>query len=70
MLSMYLYISDIDWVNNSGYIKDKNYYTQMFLEKYKHVRKKERSYFFTNHIEIYSDNSDDSDEKVQIKRNI
>ena len=41
----------------------------MFLEKYKHVRKKERSYFFTNHIEIYSDNSDDSDEKVQIKRN-
>ena len=46
------------------YIKDKNYYPQVFLEKYKHVFRKKRSYFVTDDIEIYSD---DSDEKTQMK---
>ena len=43
------------------YIKDKNYYPQVFLEKYKHVFRKKRSYFVTDDIEIYSD------EKTQMK---
>ena len=55
---------------DSVYIKDKNYYPQVCLEKYKHVvRKKERSYFITDDIETYSDDyddSDDSDEKTQM----
>ena len=43
------------------YIKDKNYYPQVFLEKHKHVFRKKRSYFVTDDIEIYSD------EKTQMK---
>ena len=50
---------------DSVYIKYKNYYPQVFLERYKHVvKKKEQSYFFTENKEIYSD---DSDEETQMK---
>ena len=55
---------------DSVYIKDKSYYPQVFLEKYKHVRRKKMSYFITDDREIYSDDSDDSDdsnEKTQMK---
>ena len=48
---------------DSVYIKDKNYYPQVFLEKYEHVvRKKKRSYFITDNIEINFDDSDNSDD--------
>ena len=53
---------------DSVYIKDKKYYSQVFLKKYKHVVRKKRSYFITDGIEIYSDDSNDSDEKTQMKR--
>ena len=47
-----IYISVI--VIDSVYIKDKNYYPQVFLEKYKHVlRRKKTSYSVTDDIEIY-----------------
>ena len=46
---------------DSVYIKDKNYYLQVFLEKYKHVVRKKKSYFVT-------DDSDDSDEKNKMKK--
>ena len=49
----------------SVYIKDKNYYSQVFLEKYKYVREKKMSNFITDNIEI---NSDDSDEKTRMKK--
>ena len=56
----------------SVYIKNKNYYSQVCLEKYKHVvRKKKRSYFITDDIDIYSvdsDDSDHSDEKSEMKK--
>ena len=43
---------------DSVYIKDKKYYGQVFLEKYKHfVRKKGHIFFYL----------DDSDEKTQMK---
>ena len=47
---------------DSIYIKDKNYTPHMFLEKYRHIVKK-RSHFITEGIQIYSDDSDDSDDK-------
>ena len=61
---------------DSVYIKDKNYYPQEFLEKYKYVvRETKMANFITDNIEIYSDeeNSDDSeeensDEKIKIKK--
>ena len=57
---------------DSVYIKDKNSYPQVFLEKYEHVvRKKKRSYLITDDMEIYSDgsdDSDDSDEKTEMKK--
>ena len=47
-----IYISVI--VIDSVYIKDENYYPQVFLEKYKHVlRRKKMSYSVTDDIEIY-----------------
>ena len=47
-----IYISVI--VIDSVYIKDKNYYPQVFLEKYKHVlRRNKTSYSVTDDIEIY-----------------
>ena len=49
---------------NSVYIKNKNYYHQVFLEKYELLLEKKRSYFLTDNIEVYSD---DSDEKTQMK---
>ena len=50
----------------SVYIKDKNYYPQVFLEKCENVaREKKTSNFITDDIEIYSD---DSDEKIQMKK--
>ena len=58
-----IYISVILIV--SVYIKDKNYYSQVFLEKYKYVREKKMSNFITDNIEI---NSDDSDEKTRMKK--
>ena len=55
-------------LTDSVYMKDKNYYPQVFLEKYKPVvRKKKRSYFITDYIKIYSDDYDDSDGKTQMK---
>ena len=64
--SQCIYLSVI--LVDSVYIKDKSYHPQVFLEKYKHVvRRKKRSYFITDDIEIYSDDSDNSDEKTQIK---
>ena len=56
---------------DSVYIKDKNYYPQAFLEKYRHVVEKKRSYFITDDIDIHSDNSDDSDnsdQKTEMKK--
>ena len=45
-------------------MKDKNYYTQVFLEKYKYVfREKKFSNFIIDDIEVYSDDSGDSDEE-------
>ena len=41
---MHLYIRSVILID-SVYIKDKNYYPQMFPEKSKHVVKKKRSYF-------------------------
>ena len=50
-------------------MKDKNYYCQVLLEKYKHVvRAKKMSNFITGNVEIYSDDSDDFDEKTEIKK--
>ena len=52
----------------SVYIKDKNYYPQVFLEKCENVaREKKTSNFITDDIEIYSD---DSDEKIQMKKKV
>ena len=49
---------------DSVYVNGKNYYAQVFLEKYKHVvRKKKMPHFITNDTEIYFDYSDDCDEK-------
>ena len=72
--SQCIYISVI--LIDSVYIKDKNYYPQEFLEKYKYVvREAKMANFITDNIEIYSDeeNSDDSeeensDEKIKIKK--
>ena len=50
---------------DSVYIKDKNYYPQVFLGKYKHVIRKKRSYFITYDIKSYFD---DSDEKTEMKK--
>ena len=48
----------------SVYIKDKNYYPQAFLEKYKYVvTEKKMPDFITDDVEIYSDDSDDSEMK-------
>ena len=53
----------------SVYIKDKNYYLQVFLEKYDYVvREKKMSNFISDNIEIYSDDSDDSDEKIEMRK--
>ena len=49
---------------DSVYIKDKNYYPQVFLEKYKHIVRKKRSHILLMTTEIYSD---DSDEEAQMK---
>ena len=64
--SQFIYISVI--FIDSVYIKNKNYYLQVFLEKYKYVSRE-------TDVEIYSDeeNSDDSDEensneKIQMKK--
>ena len=55
---------------DSVYIRNKNSGPQVFLEKYKHiVRKKKRSYFIADNIEIYSVDSDGSDEKIEMKKN-
>ena len=63
--SQCIYIQVIASVN----MKDKNYYCQVLLEKYKHVvRAKKMSNFITDNIEIYSDDSDDFDEKTEIKK--
>ena len=48
---------------DSIYKKDKNYTPQVFLEKYRHIVRKKRSHFVTEGIQIYSDDSDDSDDK-------
>ena len=61
---IYISVMLIDLV----YIKDKNYYPQVFLKKYKHFVRKKRSYFITDGTEIYSDDSDDSDEKTKMKK--
>ena len=53
---MYLYISNIDWV--SLYKILKNYYPQVFLEKYKNVAKEEMCCFDEKNF----------DEKIQIKK--
>ena len=54
----------------SVYVKDKNYYPQVFSEKYKHiVINKKRPYFITDTIEIYSNDSD-LDEKTEIKKKV
>ena len=57
---------------DSVYIKDTNYYPQVFLEKYKHVvRKKDVIFYYRQHIlllTIYSDDFDDSDEKTEMKK--
>ena len=58
---------------DSVYIKDKNCYPQVFLEKYRHIaRKKKKSFFITDNIEICSDVSgdpDDSNKKTKMKIN-
>ena len=54
---------------DSVYKKDKNSYPQVFLEKHKHVVRKRRSYFITDDIDIYSDSSDDFDDKTEMKKN-
>ena len=54
------------------YIKDKNYYPQVFLKECKHVVRKKRSYSITDDTENCfddSDDSDDSDEKTEMKKN-
>ena len=62
-LTIYLFI-----YNKFVYIKIYiNYYPQVFVEKDKHVVGKKRSYFITDDLKIYSDDSDDSDEKTQMK---
>ena len=54
---------------DSVYEKDKNYYPQVFLEKYNRVVWKEKEkYFITDDIDIYSADSDDSDEKTEMKK--
>ena len=64
----------------SGYIKDKKYCPQVFLEKCHYVvREKKMSAFITDDIEIYqnkcdhgdsddSNHSDDFDEKTKMKK--
>ena len=51
----------------SVYIKDKNYYPQLFLEKCECCQKKRYVILFTDNIGIHSDDSDDSDEKTGMK---
>ena len=48
------------------YTDDTNYYPQLFLGK-KYIFRKKKEIFITDDIEIYSDDSDDSDEKTQMK---
>ena len=63
----YIYISVI--LIDSVYVRNKNFCAQVVLEKYKYVVKKKRSYFITDYIKIYSDDSnysDDSDKKTQM----
>ena len=55
---------------DSVYKKDKNSYPQVFLEKHKHVVRKRRSYFITDDIDIYSDSSDDFDDKTEMKKKL
>ena len=59
--SQFIYISVI--FIDSVYIKNKNYYLQVFLEKYKYVSRE-------TDVEIYSDDSDEenSNEKIQMKK--
>ena len=74
--SQFIYILVI--LTASGYIKDKNYCPQVFLEKCHYVvREKKMSAFITDDIEIYSDDhgdsddsnhSDDFDEKTKMKK--
>ena len=41
-------------LTDSVYIKDKNYYPQVFLEKYKHIaRKKKKSYFINDNRNLF-----------------
>ena len=65
--SIYISVILIDLV----YMKDKNYYPQVFQKNINKLLEKKRSYFITGDIEIYSDDSDDfndSDEKTEIKK--
>ena len=59
--SQFIYISVI--FIDSVYIKNKNYYLQVFLEKYEYVSRE-------TDVEIYSDDSDEenSNEKIQMKK--
>ena len=42
----------------------KNYYPQVFLEEYKYiVKEKEVTWYITEDLEIWSDDSDESDEE-------
>ena len=53
----------------SVYKKNKNNYPQVFLEKDEYItRAKKISSFITDDKEIYSDDSDDSDKKTQMKK--
>ena len=56
--SQFIYISVI--FIDSVYIKNKNYYLQVFLEKYKYVSRE-------TDVEIYSD-EENSNEKIQMKK--
>ena len=56
--SQFIYISVI--FVDSVYIKNKNYYLQVFLEKYKYVSRE-------TDVEIYSD-EENSNEKIQMKK--
>ena len=56
--SQFIYISVI--FIDSVYIKNKNYYLQVFLEKYKYVARE-------TDVEIYSD-EENSNEKIQMKK--
>ena len=65
---MYLLIINlIDSIFRSG----KNYYTQVFLEECNIVKEKNMSEYFTDKIEVSSDDSDieDSDEEISNEEN-